>query len=72
MDKFLFAAGSLDDAIISRELSLRSQNFYTTIGIHPCRALEPYKSLLPTDQTTVDGTIIDSGLRQEKLEAYIK
>ena len=41
--KFLFAAGYIEDAQISLDLSKRSDNFYATIGIHPCRALEPYK-----------------------------
>ena len=45
--KFLFAAGYLEDARISLDLSNRSEHFYATIGIHPCRALEPYKKRLP-------------------------
>ena len=43
--KFLFAAGYIEDAIESYNLSLKSEDFYATVGIHPCRALEPYKSL---------------------------
>ena len=52
--KFLFAAGYIEDARISLDLSNRSEDFYATIGIHPCRALEPYKSRLPED--CKDGT----------------
>lgn len=40
--KFLFAAGYIEDAQISLDLSLKSEHFYATIGIHPCRALSPY------------------------------
>jgi len=41
--KFLFAAGHIPDARASYDLSLKSDDFYATVGIHPCRALEPYK-----------------------------
>ena len=44
--KFLFAAGYIEDANISYALSQKSDNFYATIGIHPCRALEPYLNVL--------------------------
>jgi TatD DNase family protein len=43
--KMLFAAGYIEDAKISYQLSKRSEHFYATVGIHPCRALEPYKSI---------------------------
>ena len=43
--KFLFAAGFIEDAKESYHLSLKSEDFYATVGIHPCRALEPFKSL---------------------------
>ncbi len=43
--KLLFAAGYIEDAKISYSLSLKSNDFYATVGIHPCRALEPYKGL---------------------------
>lgn len=43
VNKFLFAAGHIDDAKTSYDLSLKSEHFYATVGIHPCRALEPYK-----------------------------
>lgn len=42
--KFLFAAGHIEDAKVSLEQSKRSEHFYATVGIHPCRALEPYKT----------------------------
>ena len=44
VQKFLFAAGYIQDAKTSLELSQRSADFYATVGIHPCRAIEPYKS----------------------------
>ena len=44
--KFLFAAGYIEDAHMSYDLSLKSDNYYATIGIHPCRALEPYLKAL--------------------------
>lgn len=43
--KFLFAAGYIEDAIDSYNLSLKNDDFYATVGIHPCRALEPFKSI---------------------------
>ena len=43
--KFLFAAGCLEDAKISYELSQKSSDFYITCGIHPCRASETLKLL---------------------------
>ena len=55
--KFLFAAGYLEDARISLDLSSRNENFYATIGVHPCRALEPYKARLAEGAT--DGTTIE-------------
>jgi TatD DNase family protein len=45
--KFLLAAGYIEDARTSYEMSLKSEHFYSTIGIHPCRATEPYKKLTP-------------------------
>lgn len=44
---FLFAAGYIEDAKISLDLSLKGDDFYATIGVHPCRALEPYKGKIP-------------------------
>jgi len=40
--KYLFAAGYIEDAKISYQLSLKSNDFYATIGVHPCRAKEPF------------------------------
>ena len=39
----MFAAGYIEDAKCSYELSLKSDDFYATIGVHPCRATEPFK-----------------------------
>jgi len=38
VNKMLFTSGSLEDLHLSYKLSQKSDNFYTTIGIHPCRA----------------------------------
>ena len=38
VQKYLFAAGYIEDALISHKLSLGSEDFYATIGVHPCRA----------------------------------
>jgi len=38
---YLFAAGYIADAKISLDLCNKTPNAYATIGIHPCRALEP-------------------------------
>lgn len=43
--KFLFAAGYIQDAVESYSLALRDENFYATVGIHPCRALEPFLAI---------------------------
>ena len=59
MRKFLFAGGYLDDALHSRDLARGSPDFYATIGIHPCRATEPFKE---------DGAMG----KEEKLEKYLK
>ena len=40
--KFLLAGGYIHDALDSYQLSLKSEDFYSTIGVHPCRAKEPY------------------------------
>lgn len=74
VNKFLFASGYLDDAQVSLDLSMRSEHFYTTVGIHPCRALEPYKSHMPQgkDDDTQDGTVIEAGLRNELLDKYFQ
>lgn len=66
--KFLFAAGYLADAQISLNLSNRSENFYATIGIHPCRALDPYKDRL--SENCKDGTELPIEDRRTLLEEY--
>ena len=40
VEKYLFSAGNIKDAIESYELSLKGEGFFTTIGVHPCRAKE--------------------------------
>ena len=51
--KYLFAAGYIEDAHVSYDLSLKSEHFYATVGIHPCRALEPYLKALGKDKLTI-------------------
>lgn len=41
--KLLISSGYLHDAINAYNLSLKSEEFYGTIGVHPCRANEPMK-----------------------------
>lgn len=41
VQKFLFAAGTLPDAKLSLKLSIGKEDYFSTIGVHPCRALEP-------------------------------
>ncbi len=43
--KFLFAAGYIHDALDSYQMSLQSEDFYATIGVHPCRSSEPFKKM---------------------------
>ncbi len=38
VQKMLFASGSIEDLHLSFKLTQKSADFYTTIGIHPCRA----------------------------------
>ena len=38
----MFASGYIEDALISLDLCEKTENSYSTIGIHPCRAAEPY------------------------------
>ena len=40
VNKMLFSAGCASDTVTSYNLSLKSENFYITCGIHPCRASE--------------------------------
>jgi TatD DNase family protein len=47
---FLFASGHIEDALTSLDLCQRTANSYGTIGIHPCRAAEPYiRAKLPKE-----------------------
>ena len=70
VNKFLFAAGYLEDATISLELSKKSDDFYATIGVHPCRALEPYKGKIP--QEAKDSTSLGEEERMNLLNDYFE
>ena len=48
--KFLFASGYIEDGVDSYNLSLKSDDFYATVGIHPCRSLEPFKGIGKRDE----------------------
>lgn len=50
--KFLFAGGYIKDALDSYNLALKSNDFYCTIGVHPCRAVEPFKNHEHLDETS--------------------
>lgn len=41
-EHLLVAAGNLDDAKHSLEICEKNPNCYATIGVHPCRANEPF------------------------------
>jgi Tat protein secretion system quality control protein TatD with DNase activity len=65
--KFLFAAGYLQDALESFELSLKSEDFYCTVGVHPCRAKEPLIDFSKDHQ--VEETDV---LTAEMVDLYLK
>lgn len=44
VEKMLFASGCVDDVHASYELAQKSDHFYTTLGVHPCRASEAEKA----------------------------
>ena len=50
VEKMLFASGSFEDTKDSYKLALKSDNFYTTIGVHPCRAKEAEKTNIEIGQ----------------------
>ena len=56
----MFAAGYIHDAEDSYNLSLKSDDFFCTVGIHPCRATEPFKDLK------------DGESRESALQKYIE
>ena len=69
--KFLFAAGHIEDAHTSYALSQKSDDFYATIGIHPCRALEPHlKALGEGKHTNADKLSMKK--KQQLLGAYFE
>lgn len=49
VEKMLFASGCIEDIHDSYVLSQKSNNFYTTIGVHPCRAFEAENTKIDID-----------------------
>jgi len=50
VEKMLFASGSIEDTHHSYKLSQSSKHFYTTIGVHPCRATEANQTGMELDK----------------------
>jgi len=50
VEKMLFASGCIEDTHHSYNLSQKSEHFYTTIGVHPCRATEANQSGLEIEK----------------------
>ena len=69
VQKFLFAGGYLEDARTSLELSMKSDHFYSTAGIHPCRALEPFRSEISAD--CKDASELSGSDRSRLLSDYL-
>ena len=44
VQRYLYAAGYTEDALESLKLCEGSPDYFATIGVHPCRASEPFKS----------------------------
>jgi Tat protein secretion system quality control protein TatD with DNase activity len=40
--KFILGAGYLEDTVDSYALAERSEDFFCMMGVHPCRAKEPF------------------------------
>lgn len=72
MRRFLFAGGYIHDAQQSYELSKLSPDFFCTIGIHPCRAQEPFKSTDGKEKEEEEKNADDDKLKREtQLRDYI-
>jgi TatD DNase family protein len=58
VEKFLFSAGHIEDAVKSYELAVQFDQ-YCTIGVHPCRANETKKDGMTPEgyMTKIDETI---------------
>lgn len=63
MKNVLILSASLYDADFSYKMSLRSDNYHTTIGIHPTRANEPFKFITDIDDA-------DNKTKEELLDIY--
>lgn len=57
VEKALFSAGTIQDGIDSYELSLKSSDYFTTIGAHPCRANEVVKMGVEKYQEEMEAAI---------------
>lgn len=68
--KFLFAAGYIHDALDSYNLSLKSEEFYCTVGVHPCRALEPFNDYKKDlEEAAKKGIDMNADLSREEIVA---
>lgn len=64
VQKFLYAAGYYKDALESLELCQGSQDYYATIGVHPCRANDPFSYRFD------GGEGEDKRTEQERIDEY--
>ena len=64
-------SGHVEDTILNLKLMRRSRDLYTTIGINPMRALEPYSHHI--SKTCNDpAEFLEPGQRKELIKAYFK
>lgn len=68
VQKYLFAAGYIEDARVSLDLAKKGADFYSTIGVHPCRANEIYTSVL--GRKNFKFANVGQKERQELLDKY--
>ncbi|CAI2373901.1 unnamed protein product [Moneuplotes crassus] len=71
VEKFLFSAGYIEDAVKSYDLATKSEDYFMTIGVHPCRATEVYKDegTVETYHEKIEKTIEEHFVDKSKLVA---
>lgn len=62
VDKLLIVGGYIEDTLECEPLIARSPNYWTTVGVHPCRASEVFKN---------GGTVQDYYTRMDELIARL-